>query len=226
MVSIMVILLGEHSPKPGSILESYLRLHHWGRMWGRDKVRRLHDGELFGFDNGAYSAWVNNTSFPKKKFLLRLIDALHQPRHACVLAVAPDIVGGGKDSLWFSIRWRRCLPNELPWYLAVQDGMTPRMVRHHMTPFRGVFLGGSDDFKRHAKEWCDFAHDEGKRFHWGRCRSIRNVEDAWLMDADSIDSTRPVRAITHGEEARGREWLNVARRGPLQKMLFEEDRDE
>ena len=69
----MFVLLGEHSPKPGGILAAHLRLHHWGRMWSRDKIRRSWPGELFGFDNGAFSCWRSGRPFEELGFRQQVI---------------------------------------------------------------------------------------------------------------------------------------------------------
>ena len=218
----MFVLLGEHSPRPGSVLHAHLKLHHWGRMWSRDKIRRSWVGEIHGFDNGAFAAWRKGTPFPEQQYLKRLKDFMAQPKHYCIVAVTPDIVAAGHESLAFSNHWREKLPDRFPWHLAVQDGITPKDVRPHMHRYKGIFLGGSDDFKRRAQEWCEFAHSEGKAFHWGRCYSIRNVEEAHIIQADSIDSTAPVRSFGVGRVAKAKAWLRTARRGPRQEMLWQE----
>jgi len=213
------VLLGEHSPAKGSVLESHLHLHHWGRMWSRDKIRRCWPGELFGFDNGAFSAWRNNDAFPDERFLVRLANLCEQPKANCIIAVVPDLVAEGLKSLAFSMWWLPRLPSEYPWHLAVQDGMRPADVEPHIHRFAGLLLGGTDDFKRRAKEWCDFAHDHGKRFHWARCYSIRNVEEAHHIGADSIDSTFAPRAFAVGRDVKAKAWLKAARHGTRQRQF-------
>lgn len=158
----------------------------WGRMWiARDRNIQVYPNEPWGFDNGAYRDYTAGRDFDADSFLSALERAMGAgiPR----VAVTPDIVGGGLHSRDFSMEWRGRLPDEFPWYIAVQDGMTPDDI--DLSRFAGVFLGGTNAYKATAGEWCRFAHSQGKMFHYGRCGTIGKLEHAYEVKADSVDST-------------------------------------
>lgn len=96
------------------------------------------------------------------------------------------------ESLAFSLWWIERLPKAWPWYLVVQDGMDVNVVGDELKQFKGIFLGGTDEFKKSAHIWCDLAHREGKKFHYGRCGTVDKVYHAQRIGADSIDSSTPV----------------------------------
>jgi hypothetical protein len=170
-------------------LVSRLRELGWGRMWlYRDPAP--FEGEPWGFDNGAFGAWLHGRSFPEDDFLRRL-DAAYRIGRPLV-AVAPDIVAGGVRSLEFSLIWRDRLPDDWPWYLAVQDGIGASRVEPYLHRFAGIFLGGTTSFKGTAHLWCRFAHEHGLRFHYGRAGTPRRLIHAMEVGADSLDSSFPL----------------------------------
>jgi len=161
----------------------------WGRMVIGTAIQP-YEGERWGFDNGAFVWWRSNDDFQTDVFLRRLEMArrLGNP----YLAVTPDIPAQGQRSLEFSLRWREALPNDWPWYLVVQDGMKTEDVAREIGKFHGLFLGGSDAFKRTADKWCKLAHRFGKPFHYGRCGTLSKLHIAKEIKADSIDSSFPL----------------------------------
>jgi hypothetical protein len=166
-----------------------IRANGWGRMCLRD-LPAPYDGEPWGFDNGAFGAWSLGEPFPTDLFSRRLGRA--HTVGTPYLAVTPDLVAGGEESLEFSLRWREVLPNDWPWYLAVQDGMTPERVTAALPGFAGVFLGGSTKFKATAMTWRDVAHRAGLPFHYGRAGVPRKIRHAITSCADSLDSAFPL----------------------------------
>lgn len=178
----MIVMVGEMTGKNVAIL----RRLKWGRMWiARTRNIEIYPGEPWGFDNGAYRDYTAGRDFDADSFLRALERAVGAGTP--YLAVTPDIVGGGLHSRDFSLRWRERLPDEFPWYIAVQDGMTPDDV--DLTQFSGVFLGGTNRYKATAGEWREYAHAHGKAFHYGRCGTLGKLEHARDVGADSIDST-------------------------------------
>ena len=106
------------------------------------------------------------------------------------LAVLPDVPGEGHKSLDLSMQWLSRVPSEYPWYLAVQDGMCPDDIE---TPnLSGIFLGGTNSYKHTAGVWKDFAHENGLKFHYGRCGTQSKIAHARHIGADSIDSALPM----------------------------------
>lgn len=165
----------------------------WGRMWtlGKPDTRTP-----WAFDNGAYLAWDRMTpmkehQFPATKFAARLDVALSVATRP-YLAVVPDLIAGGMDSLAFSLDARSKLPNGFRWYLAIQDGMTIEEVAKVSSHFGGIFLGGTDAFKLDAGRWCNAAHGWGLPFHYGRCGTIYKLNHALRIGVDSLDSSFPL----------------------------------
>lgn len=147
-------------------------------------------GELWGFDNGAFMDWTSGKSFDEGRFVGKLAEATGAGTP--YLAVVPDLVARGSESLAMSLAWREKLEQQWPWYLAVQDGMTVDGVRQVLPLFSGIFLGGTDKFKLGAYKWCDLAHSEGKPFHYARAGTITKLRHAIKIGADSIDSSFPL----------------------------------
>lgn len=184
---IPAFLIGECTTP--SLVRSTFRRLGWGRMWVHRTIR-LYEGERWGFDNGAFGAWRSGETWDADKYRKRL-DAAHAlgtPR----LAVVPDLPAEGERSLEFSLRWLDELPHPWPWFLAIQDGMTHDMVRPHLRRFAGLFLGGTDEFKRGAAGWVALAKSARLQFHYGRTSTIRKLEHARRIGADSCDSTQPL----------------------------------
>jgi hypothetical protein len=162
----------------------------WGRMFCFRKVAP-YPGEDWGFDNGAFDAWQHATPFDGIGFQSRVrtvMDSGLIPR----VAVVPDIVAAGCESLEFSVDWIERLPYDWPWYLAVQDGMSLADVAYVLHFFHGIFLGGTDKFKYSAHRWCDLAHKHGKKFHYARAGTLTKLRHAIRIGADSLDSSFPL----------------------------------
>ena len=182
----MVVMVGQTGKK--SFVKT-LKAEGWGRLWSRDRPN-LYDGEPWGWDNNAYSWWVQGMEFHDVAFLQRLWrDYLVGVPY---LAACPDLPARGEESLDFSMWWLARLPKAWPWYLVIQDGMTLEMIAPHISRFKGLFLGGTDAFKHKALEWCNFAHRNNKLFHYGRCGTLGKLAHAKRIGADSIDSATPL----------------------------------
>ena len=168
---------------------SLLKTLGWGRIW-IDQMPTPYKGEKWGFDNGAFRDWRNGREFDGDAYQRRLERAYGV---GCpYLAIVPDIVAGGLDSLAFSLQWLQRLPVDWPWYLAVQDGMRLADVEPHISMVKGLFLGGSNRFKATAFYWAELAHRHGKLFHYGRAGTKRKLYHAVEVGADSADSALPL----------------------------------
>lgn len=181
----------------------------WGRMWAH--ALNLNAQTIWAFDNGAFTAWREGKPFPAQRFKERLERALSVGTPW--LAVAPDLVAQGQKSLEFTLSWMPDLP-PWPWFLAVQDGMTPIDVEPHADRFSGIFLGGSDAFKAQARMWCGWAHERGLRFHYGRAGTLSKLYEAQQIGADSVDSGFPLWTVERFERF-ARNWRTGDRRLPL-----------
>lgn len=163
----------------------------FGRMWvARDRNIYTYPGEPWGFDNGAYSDWRAGRTFDADRFRAVLSKVRRHPAPP-YMAILPDVVGKAAESLDLSLAWLDAVPG-LPWYLAIQDGMKRHEVEPHMSRVAGLFLGGTNKHKATAGEWCRFAKDHGARFHYGRAGTMRKVEHAVEVEADSLDSAFPM----------------------------------
>jgi len=161
----------------------------WGRMW-IDRKPTPYPNEPWGFDNGAYRDWIAGRRFDADSFRRRLDRALAIPDP--YLAVVPDVVGRGTDSLEFSNEWVQQLPKEWPWYLAVQDGMEVSDVEPFLGLYSGIFLGGTNEFKATAPQWGQLARQHRIPFHYGRAGIPKRIEHARFSGADSLDSAAPL----------------------------------
>lgn len=169
----------------GGRVEQLLKPLGIGRMFSI-RPPRPYEGEPWGFDNGAYVNWKHGQPFDGDEYLRRINKVLDVPNP--YLTVVPDLVAQGLHSLDFSLRWLDNLPKRLPWYLAVQDGMKLEDVESVIHRFSGLFLGGSDGFKATAWHWSQLAHRRGKKFHYGRCGTLRKLRHAIDIGTDSADS--------------------------------------
>jgi hypothetical protein len=190
----MIAIVGAGTGKIVEVFKKY----GIGRMFV-DKKFLPYKNEPWGFDNGAFKDYLRGKTFDKDRYLKKLEVAISiaGKTHKPYLAVLPDIVGGGMHSLELSIYF---LETELAkvdfnWYLAVQDGMTTEAVEEVLKAYpqiRGIFLGGTDEFKKTASVWSSLAHKWGKKFHYARAGSYKKVMLAREAGADSIDSTGPL----------------------------------
>lgn len=167
-----------------------LQRRGWGRMCVT-KTPKPYPFECWGFDNGAFPAFLRGQAFPADAYRYRLEKALAVNSDP-YFAVAPDIVAGGLKSLDFSVSWLLNLPTHWRWYLAVQDGMDFESVERVLHLFHGIFLGGSDRFKLTAYSWCQFAHANQKNFHYARAGTLRKLRHAYAIGSDSLDSSFPL----------------------------------
>ncbi|MDA0989080.1 MAG: hypothetical protein O2783_08200, partial [Chloroflexi bacterium] len=148
----MIVLTGDSR---SHAMVAALQGRGWGRMFVGAKPTP-YPGEPWGLDNGAYADHLKGRRLDVPEFRIRAERATETG--GCIMAVLPDIVGGGEESLDLSMAEIDRLP-ALPWYLAVQDGM-------HLQPLwgrvcealkderiKGVFLGGTNRFKLTARTW-------------------------------------------------------------------------
>lgn len=146
-------------------------------------------------DNGAFGDWLAGRDFDaeafESKFVSPVLDEMPPDFIVC-----PDRVATGRESLAFSLRWfERCelLRPGRRFYLAVQDGMTEADVAAAISPFAGVFIGGTARWKtRTAPTWTRFAHERGLPVHVGRCGTADKAAWAHRLGVDSFDSSQPL----------------------------------
>ena len=167
-----------------------LLLAEWGEMTCRGEYPpRRHP---WAYDNGAFKDWKAGAQFHVDDFerdVSRIAAAEVKPD----FLVVPDLVAGGLRSLEFSMGWAPQLAGVAPLYLAVQDDMTEHDVRPCLEDLAGLFVGGSLAWKiRTGERWVELAHAVGKPCHIGRVGTLRRVQWAREIKADSIDSCLPL----------------------------------
>ena len=156
-----------------------------GRMFAGG-FRSLYDGEQWGFDNGAFSAYTQNKPFPEDEYRRRLDRLVDFPDPH--LAVCPDIVRGGPVSLEFSIQWmEELIDYPIPWYLAVQRGMRFDDIAAVSRDFSGIFIGGNTPFAMIPQ-----LQTLGLPVHVGRCGTRERLRAAMRYGVDSLDSSTPI----------------------------------
>lgn len=198
----MHIIVGDTRGGEGTMCAKIQELN-WGRM-ACEVHPKPFAFERWGFDNKAFPAW-SAVNFPiglsiddwcilwdADEFEDRVKHIQDNVTSEPYMAVCPDIPGAGLASLEWSLMWRNQVPDNWPWYLAVQDGMEPKDILDCLHLFEGIFLGGSDKFKGTAAMWSKFAHTYQKKFHYGRAGTLEKVKHAFMCDADSCDSAFPL----------------------------------
>lgn len=144
----------------------------------------------FAIDNGCYSAFSRGVKWDPSPFLHNL--------HKCSelglkpdFAVLPDIIQGGEESVSKSLQWRNVLTSEypdIPFYLAVQDGMTPDTIPE--INISGIFVGGSKAWKLATlPTWVEYAKRKRIGIHVGRMGTLSDIMYAHYSGVGSIDST-------------------------------------
>jgi|TARA_R110000824_G_scaffold33553_6_gene107429 hypothetical protein len=173
-------------------LVARLRLNGWGRIWV-DQKPTPYEGEPWGIDSGAFRDWSMGGTTDWGLYAERCHRAAEIG--GCYLAVLPDLVARGEWSLDFSLEAPEMfgLPRDLPWYLAVQDGMVrgERALADNDW-IKGVFLGGTLRYKGSAPWWAGAAKEAGKLAHYGRCGVPKRVSFAKRLGYDSCDSAFPL----------------------------------
>jgi hypothetical protein len=165
----------------------------YGRMYV-DRWPPLYEGEVWAFDNRAYSDFLKGKQFDEKAYARRLDKA--QALGTPYLAVLPDLVMQGARSLQFSAEWaERVQQGKWPmrvWYVAVQNRVTVQAVEDFLQSYDvgGVFVGGDDTFKQQtSRQWVELAHRHGRLCHIGRLGTPGKIRWGYGVGTDSFDSS-------------------------------------
>jgi len=161
-----------------------------GRMFSK-AVTSVYTNEKWGFDNGAYISWSNDTHWDGEKYLLR-VERAYNIEPPPYMAVIPD-KPTQPDSMDFSLYWLDVLPQDLNWYFALQENMSYEDVEEYICSdprIKGLFLGGTHRYKETFGEmYLELAHKHGKLFHYARTSSMEKLIQAKRMGCDSVDSS-------------------------------------
>lgn len=186
----------------------------WGAMLTPDMFRNSAKNQIFAMDNGVFAEFKKNPSKPfiGEKFIEHL-DMLRDKGVFPDFVVIPDKIGCNDptESLKLSLSWiERLRDYPFPLYFVVQDGMTPEMLDSFNIPEQvdGIFVGGKPTFKgfgakgpkevepewkiKTGEMWVKYARKHKIRSHIGRTSSVKRLQWARSILADSCDTSQPV----------------------------------
>lgn len=152
---------------------------------------RLFDDVAWCADNGCFGK-----GYPGDEKWLAWLAKHHYAVERCWFATAPDVVGGGADSLERSLPWLpRIREVGFPAALVAQDGFED--IKIPWDEFDVLFIGGektdkpADEWKLSpaAREITREAKRRGKRVHMGRVSSKKRWDIAMSWGCDSVDGT-------------------------------------
>ena len=168
-------------------------VHYWagrygnlGHLYSPDRYTEPMPHLPYVLDNGAWGSIKNGLEWDPVKL------AKHFQRYASKSirpqwVVCPDVVGDAAKtfelwSLWHS----RFAWENVPVFLAVQDGMTVEDVERLAISPDGIFVGGSTEWKwQTARHWCA----NFKRVHVARVNGLRTLKLCKEWGAESCDGT-------------------------------------
>ena len=165
-----------------------LRRYDWRLLRTPFTTGQSNHGFRYCLDNGAWRAHQQGTVFD----VIPFIEMLKKWATGADFVIVPDIVAGGLASLDFTKRW---LPRVAQFgceslLIPVQDGMSPADVEGMLGPTRGIFVGGSTEFKEETTPmWGRVAARAKCWLHVGRVNSARRIAICAEAGADSIDGT-------------------------------------
>lgn len=154
------------------------------------------EGFAYALDNGAWTAYNSKTAWDEAAF----VDALARFGARADFVAAPDVVGGGLDSLRLSTSWlARCLGSRCGRVLIpVQDGMQPDDVASLLCRQVGIFVGGTDKWKEQSTPiWAELADVRRAYIHVGRVNSQRRLRICQTSGVNSFDGSGPSRFEKH-----------------------------
>lgn len=166
-----------------------LRAAGWRLLVSARGVLR-HEGFPYALDNGAWTAFQKGEPFDVPAFE----KAVEWGAAAADWLILPDIVGGGIESLRFSMEWAPRLAGLCPLLLAVQDGMTPADVAPIVGAQIGIAVGGSTEWKEQSlPAWGALARETGAYLHVLRVNTCRRIDLCRDAGADSFDGSSVTR---------------------------------
>jgi hypothetical protein len=165
--------------------------HYWAGRWGNvghlyspTNQHGPYEHLPYALDNGAYSAYANNTEWDAKSFDRLLLWAQGKQQQPLWVA-APDVVADGAATLAMWDEWSVALREQgFTPALVVQDGMTPQDAL--ACEAEVVFVGGSYEWKWN---WVWRFCDALPRVHVGKVYSYEALMKCWEAGAESVDGT-------------------------------------
>lgn len=149
---------------------------------GNSLKTMLSSGLPFGCDNDCF---VGFDEAKYRRFLKKMAGA---PR--CLFATAPDVVADAKATMASFPWWKPVIESAgLPVALVGQDGVEDLDIP--WDDFSAWFVGGSTEWKmsQASADLLTEAKRRGKWCHVGRVNSLKRLDAAMMMGADSVDGT-------------------------------------
>lgn len=166
------------------------------------------EGFKYCLDNGAWTAYQQGRRFDNEKFA----GVVKKFGVDADFTMAPDIVGGGMESLSMSLWWLPELLTLTPRVLIpVQDGMRERDIRPHLSERVGIAIGGTTDWKEYSmRNWGRLSMETGSYLHVLRVNSIRRIrlcQDAGAHSCDGTSVTRFAKTLPRLDNANRQQHL-------------------
>ena len=165
--------------------------------------------EYFG-DNGAFSAWRNNTQPDWQKVFAHFQWLQNQKKGD--FFVIPDKVTDAKATFALAHKYWHHVPK--PRYLAIQDGMEgiDGQIRLMAPNIQGLFIGGTKPWKMaFLPKWVELARFLGLKIHVGRIGTTADLITCHKAGVNSVDSTSWGRNEITMNNGIGGSWNHVVR---------------
>lgn len=135
------------------------------------------------FDNGAFSAYQNNTDWDEKGWL-KMLDKIEKLKIEPEWVLVPDCVGDKSETLKMFYAYRHYIEAKgFKTAYAVQDGCLPQDVPSTCSV---VFVGGSLRWKWKTLEMWTTCFP---RVHCGRVNRIGKLRSSLRLGVESVDGT-------------------------------------
>lgn len=189
----MTLTIYHGNPSPNSIesCRDAAPSYTHGAEWALQKMTP-HDWPYI-LDNGAFTAYKNNTLWDVDQFVRRLSQIEDEMPREPDFVVLPDVVTDPEGTYDRAEPWKSLIDYNTAF--AVQDGMRPERAAEFAAEIGCValFVGGTVRWKRtHAPTIVERAHDYGLDCHIARPGNIGWAEE---IGADSVDTT----SIVHNQ---------------------------
>lgn len=157
-----------------------------GLLYGPDGQRNP-KGLPFALDNGRFAAWEKKKPWKAKDYLLFLDWIATKIDYDPDWAIVPDVVADADRTFEWWDKWTpRVKSYGFKLALAVQNGMTPELVKKLRPKPEVIFVGGTTEWKwQTVRLWCK----NFPRVHVGRVNTHKNLWRAHQAGAESTDGT-------------------------------------
>ena len=137
----------------------------------------------FAVDNGCYAVWSAGKPWDKNRFL-KILNKCVEVQATPRWIVVPDVVADAEATFLRWGKWvKKLTPYGFPLALAVQDGMTPEVVKKLERQPDVIFVGGTTGWKWRSLPWWT---SHFPRVHVGRANSEKHL---WAVERAGTESS-------------------------------------